>query len=267
LFAKHGITPRQGWGQNFLVSSTILEKIIEAADIKKTDRILEVGGGAGTLTQELARRAKEVTVIEKDPELVLVLKDALRGFKNVKIVEGDVLKLDALPYSQSKAPWRIVSNIPYWITGRFLRHALESKNPPTEILLMLQKEIAERICAQPPRMSLLAVSVQYYGTPEILINNILPDNFWPPSGVDSAIIKIKVGESIPPKKGSAKFFTVVRAGFAHPRKQLRANLKRALKLDSQTIDDCFTHYGIKTTARAQELSVRNWECLAAEIKL
>src|SRR3989344_3379841 len=200
LLSEYKTSPREGWGQNFLISQKVLEKILEAADIKKNDVILEVGGGAGTLAQELAERAKEITVIEKDPNLIPVLEHILDKFNNVLIIKGDALKLKTLPYSRGRKKWRIIANIPYWITGRFLRIVLESKNPPHEIILMVQKEIAERICASPPHMSLLAASVQYYGAPEIIINNISPDNFWPASGVNSPVIKIKVARPEPAER-------------------------------------------------------------------
>ena len=267
LLSEYKISPREGWGQNFLTSKNVLEQIIKTADIKKNDLVLEVGGGAGTLTQELAKRAKEITVIEKDPQLIPVLGHVLEGFKNIKIIKGDALKLEALPYSKGKKKWRIIANIPYWITGRFLRIVLESENPPTEIMLMVQKELAERICSQPPRMSLLSVSVQYYGKPKIIINNISPDNFWPASGVNSAVIKIIVGKKIRDAFKTKKFFTLIRAGFAHPRKQLRSNLKRAFTLSDPRVNDLFDTCKIKKTARAQELKLAAWSYLAEKIML
>lgn len=270
LLQKYGAAPREGWGQNFLISKIILEQILDAADIKKTDLILEVGGGAGTLTHELGSRAKEVTVVEKDPQLIPVLEHTLEGFGNIKIIKADALKLEMLPYSQGKNKWRIIANIPYWITGRFIRLALESSNPPSEIILMVQRELAERICARPPQMSLLSVSVQYYSEPKIIIDNISGNNFWPSSGVNSAVIKINVTRPEPVERvknkkvvsEAEKFFRVVRAGFAHPRKQLRSNLKNALNLSYPELNDAFAACSIKETARAQELSVDDWRKLA-----
>ncbi len=265
ILSDHNVVPREGWGQNFLISKKVLEQIINVADIKKNDVVLEVGGGVGTLTQELAARAKEVTVIEKDPYLMPVLERVLSEYKNVSLIKADALKLEALPYSQNKNKWRIIANIPYWITGRFIRIVLESKHPPTDIILMVQKEIAQRLCARPPHMSLLSVSVQYYGEPEIIINDISPDNFWPASGVNSAVIKIRVLKNKKNLPGDKAFFNLTRSGFAHPRKQLKSNLKRAFNLTDEQINTTFAVCGLKETARAQELSIQDWKCLLQEI--
>ena len=256
LLDKYGTWPSKGLGQNFLIDKNVLKKIIDSADIKSDDIILEVGPGIGTLTCELAKKAKKVIAIEKDEKMCKILKETLTDYKNVEIINADILKLNPKPYALY--PYKLVANIPYYLTSPLIRKFLESSNQPTEIILMLQKEVAQRICAKPPQMSLLAVSVQFYAEPKI-ISYVSKNCFWPAPKVDSAIIKI-----IPFKKQnipSDLFFRIVKAGFSQPRKQLAGNLSKSLKLDKKIVESWLLKNNIKPIQRAETLFVKDWEAL------
>ena len=224
--------PSKKLGQVFLISKSVLREIIESAELKKTDTVLEIGPGIGALTQELAKKVKRVVAVEKDLKMIDVLKEALRDFKNVKIIEGDILKADLKRHILNTKPYKVVANLPYYITSPVIRKFLESENPPSQMILMVQKEVAQRIVAHPPHMSVLAVSVQFYAKPKI-ISSVSKKCFWPQPKIDSAIIKIsQIGRNLP-RIDTNLFFEIVRAGFSHPRKQLVNNLSIGLKLEKQ----------------------------------
>ena len=184
ILAKYETKASKGLGQNFLIDKNILNKILEAADLKSDDTVLEVGPGLGTLTQELAKKAKRVIAVEKDETMIEILKETLAEYKNVEVINEDILK-----YDLQIADYKLVANIPYYLTSPLIRKFLESKNPPKEIVLMMQKEVAQRICAKPGDMSLLAVSVQFYADAKI-ISIVSKNCFYPAPKIDSAIIKI-----------------------------------------------------------------------------
>src|SRR3989344_566384 len=166
LLLKHSTKPSKIMGQNFLVDKLILDKIIKSADLSISDTVLEIGPGIGTLTYALAKKSKKVIAIEKDRFMVDILKETLQDVENVEVIQGDILKI--LNLKSKILNYKVVANIPYYLTSPLIRKLLESDNPPTEIILMVQKEVAQRICANPPNMSLLAVSVQFYAKAEIV---------------------------------------------------------------------------------------------------
>ena len=255
LLQKYNIRPNKRMGQNFLIDKEVLEKIINTADLTKDDTVLEIGSGLGTLTKELAKRTKKVITIEKDKQMTEALKEIIKDYKNVEIVFDDILKIKKLKIKN----YKVVSNIPYYLTSPLIRMLLELKNPPKEILLLVQKEVAERICAELPKMNLLAVSVQFYSKPEI-ISYVSKSSFWPEPKVDSAIIKIadiKKPENINIKK----FFKLVKAGFSHPRKQLANNLSQGLNINKEQIKKALAECNLNIQARAQNLSIESWICL------
>jgi len=255
LLKKYNLKPSKKFGQHFLIDKNILKKIVKVANLKKEDIVLEIGSGIGNLTQELAKRVKKVVAIEKDLKMIEILKETLRDFKNVEIIQGDVLKLD--PKSYTLKPYKIVANLPYYIVSPVIRKFLETKNPPKEMILMVQKEVAQRICTKPPKMNLLAVSVQFYSKPEILF--YVPKNsFWPQPKVDGAIIKIV------PKRKSRRtvlrklFFKIVKAGFSQPRKQIVNNLSKMLKLDKEETKKWLLRNRVGPNQRAETLSIEDW---------
>ena len=270
---KYNIRPSRRLGQNFLIDEKVLRKIIEAAELSKDDIVLEVGPGIGNLTAELAKRVKKVIAIEKDKKMVEILRETLKNFTNIEIIEGDILKINLKPYTSK--PYKVVANIPYYLTSPLIRKFLETENQPKEMVLMVQKEVAQRICARPPKMSLLAVSVQFYAKPEI-ISLVSKKSFWPSPKVDSAIIKISAFNQPRKSAFNQRFFKIVRAGFSQPRKQLINNLSKNLKVDelklistrrslalARVIDkikvrDWLLKNKIQPTQRAETLNLEDW---------
>jgi len=275
LLKKYQIYPSKRLGQNFLIDKRVIRKIIKAANLKSEDIVLEIGPGIGVLTIELAKKAGKVIAIEKDPNLARILNNELRikNIKNVEIIQGDILKIQK---SKTEPVWtkgemnakhsatikiqnsyKVVANLPYYITSPVIRKFLEEENPPKAMVLMVQKEVAQRICANPPDMSILAVSVQFYAEPKI-IAFVSKKSFWPQSKVDSAIIKIT-----PRKKWSRTvldqlFFKVVKAGFSQPRKQLINNLSKGLGLEREEVKSWLLKNDILPSQRAETLSVADW---------
>jgi len=240
-------------GQNFLVDASVLNKIIQAAELQPEDIVLEIGPGIGTLTQELAKKTKKVIAIEKDRVMVEILKETLKDYKNVEIIQGNILTADyKLP-----AHYKLVANLPYYITSPIIRMFLEAKNPPEHMVLMVQKEVGQRICAKPPNMSILSVSVQIYALPNI-ISTVSKGSFWPSPKVDSAIIKIQPQNTIAKNIDTDIFFKIVKAGFLHPRKQLANNLSVGLKKTKEQINPWLLKNNINPLQRAETLSIQDW---------
>lgn len=244
-------------GQHFLVSQSVLQKIIDAADLRPNDTVVEAGPGRGILTEALASRVKKVIAIEKDRLFVATLEKQLakNGVTNVEIVSGDILKY-APP-----AQYKIVANLPYYLTSRFFRIFLEEqKQKPAMLVVMIQKEVAERIIAHPPKMNLLALGVQAYGTPRI-VANVPAGAFSPPPKVESAILKIMdISDKFFKKNGIAprEFFASARRAFGQKRK----TLKHTLKISEKELQKI----GLSPTARPQELSPEQWITLVKIIK-
>lgn len=257
---KYKVSPQSWKGQNFLIDQEVLEKIVTSAELKKDDTILEVGPGFGILTRELAQRVKKVIAVEIDKNLIEALKIILKDYKNVEIIEGDILKIYNLQFSIFK----VVANIPYSITGKFLRKILESEIKPSEMVLLVQKEVAERIVAKAGEMSLLALSVQFYSQPEI-IAYVSRKSFFPEPEVDSAIIKLKIKNQIS-KINEKEFFRIAKIGFSSPRKQLHNNLSAGLKIADDQIKSIFNELNLNFQIRSQELSVEDWKNLLFKIK-
>jgi 16S rRNA (adenine1518-N6/adenine1519-N6)-dimethyltransferase len=253
ILEKFNAKPSKRLGQNFLTDKNILQKIIASADIKKDDIILEVGPGTGILTAELAQKAKKVIAVEKDKKMVEVLTETLKDFKNVEVINQDILKFDI------NKKYKVIANIPYYLTSAMIRKFLEADNKPTEMILMIQKEVAQRICETPPNMSLLSASVQFYAEPKILFY-VSKNSFWPVPKVDSAVIKITPHDQ---DKGlSIPFFKIVKAGFSAPRKQLAGNLSKGLKIKKEAAEKFLLENNINPKQRAETLSVEDWRKLA-----
>ena len=263
LFKKYQSKPLKKFGQNFLIDRSAAKKVIEMANLKPSDTVLEIGPGIGTLTVELAKKAKQVIAIEKDPKMVEILKETLKDFQNVEVIYGDILKLGPKPHTLN--PYKIVANLPFYLSVPVIRQFLETKKPPKEMVLIVQKEVGQRICAKPPDMSILAVSVQLYAQPKI-INYVSKKSFWPQPKVDSAIIKIIPKTQNLPRPVLGRFFRIVKAGFAQPRKQLINNLSNGLKIDKKKVRDWLLKNKILPSQRAETLSIENWIKLTMSCK-
>jgi 16S rRNA (adenine1518-N6/adenine1519-N6)-dimethyltransferase len=261
LLKRYGVAPLKRLGQNFLIDEFVLRKIIEAAHLSPKDVVLEIGSGIGTLTQELAKRVKKVIAVEKDKKMIEILKETLKDFKNAEVIQDDILKIKNLKLKIKN--YRVVANLPYYIVSPVIRRFLESDRPPKEMILMVQKEVAQRICAKPPDMSILAVSVQFYAKPEILFY-VSKNSFWPRPKVDGAVIKITPNSplvfSTIVENTSTKnlFFKIVRAGFSQPRKQIANNLSKVLKLDKEKIKYWLKRNNISYSQRAETLAIKDW---------
>lgn len=269
LLDRYGIAPKQSLGQNFLSDEGLLGRIAAAADLSPGDAVLEIGPGLGALTRQLAQTAGRVVAVELDDRLLPVLRYELEPFSNVEIIHGDILTFDIAAHFDS--PFVVVANVPYYITGAILRRLLESRPRPRRIVMTVQREVADRLAAEPPRMSLLAVSVQYFGSVR-LVGAVKAGAFWPRPEVDSAYIRIDVDERH--LSGGAReqggkgdeeaFFRVVRAGFSEKRKQLKNNLRR-LGLSDEAIAAALEAAGIDGKRRAETLSVAEWQTLTATL--
>ncbi len=255
LLKKYNIRPSKGMGQNFLVNKSILSKVIESSDLKPDDTVLEVGPGMGVLTTELAKKVKHVIAVEKDLKMLEILSDTQLHQKNIEIINADILK-----YQSEIENYKVVANIPYYLTSPLIRKFLEEKNPPSMMVLMIQKEVAQRICSKPPNMSLLAVSVQIYADPKI-VSYVKKEYFWPKPKVDSAIIKITNINNKKIDVDFEKLFKIVKAGFSQPRKQLGNNLSKYLKIEREKINQWLLQSNIKPEQRAETLAIKDWQLL------
>jgi 16S rRNA (adenine1518-N6/adenine1519-N6)-dimethyltransferase len=260
LLRQSDLRARKGLGQHFLVDEGVLEAIIAAADLKPDDLVVEVGPGLGILTRALAQRAGGVVAVELDDKLAALLKETLASFDNVTIVNGDVLKIEptSLLGERKLSPvYKVVANLPYYITSPVMRHFLEAEAKPQMMVVMVQKEVAEAIAAEPGDMSLLSVSVQFYGEPKI-ITIVPPESFYPAPEVSSAILKIDIYPQPRVDVDEKGFFDTVRAGFAAPRKQLANSLARGLGREKAEVLPFLQKASIDPSRRAETLSVGEW---------
>lgn len=279
LLRQYGLTPRKALGQNFLVEPVAPARIAALAELTRDDTVLEVGAGLGTLTATLAAHAGRVIAVETDPHLVDILQQELAAFENVTIVHGNILDLDpATLLAVSPAPvmllwgtrlphYHVVANLPYYITAAVIRHLLEAAVRPTRMVVTVQREVAERIVAVPDEMSVLAVSVQFYGKPRIALR-LKRGAFFPAPDVESAVVCIDLHETPPvPVADVAEFFRVVRAGFAQRRKQLRNTLAASLHLSPEDVVKALTSVGVDATRRAETLTLEEWGWVTGALPL
>jgi 16S rRNA (adenine1518-N6/adenine1519-N6)-dimethyltransferase len=257
---RYGLHANKRLGQNFLQDPDALEAIVFAAKIKKTDSVLEIGPGLGSLTRYLAVSAREVAAVELDPNLIPPLKAILAPYSNVRIVQGDILKLAPDELIAVKN-YVVAANIPYYITSAVIRHVLESATKPRRIVLTIQEEVAERICAKPGDMSLLALSVQVYGRPRIAVR-IPAEAFFPVPNVDSAVLIVEIFERPQIDLDLLNtFFKLTKAGFRQKRKTLRNSLSAGLHITPSIAADLLNKNGIDPQRRAETLSMEEWRKL------
>lgn len=252
---------KKSLGQHWLTDANTLDAICEAGEVNENDTVLEIGSGIGTLTQLLARKAGKVVAVEFDKSMVTQLEgiyDKLPEYKQkIDIIHSDILKFDL---TMLPPDYKVVANIPYYLTSNLLRTLLESQNPPAIIALLVQKEVAERVAARPGQMSLLSVSVQFYC--EVGLGQIVPARlFTPPPKVDSRIIKLKYRNHSLYDVDTKKFFRLVKAGFAARRKTLLNSLSGGLRAEKGEVTAMLEAAQIPPTVRPQELSLDNWHSL------
>lgn len=261
LLRQFGIHPNKRLGQNFLVDETALQKITAIAEIQPAETVLEIGPGLGNLTRHLAEAANRVVAVEIDKRFIPVLKTTLAAYDNIHLVEGDILALNPAELI-SNTPYLVVANIPYYITSPLLRHLLENQYPPTRMILTIQHEVATRICASPGELSLLALSVQVFGSPSILLR--LPAGaFYPPPKVDSAVVRVDLyTHPVIPAAELNQFFRLAKAGFSQKRKTLRNALAGGMHWKKTEAESWLLAAGLEPSRRAETLSLEEWSCLA-----
>ena len=259
-----GVPARKSLGQHFLSDRRLLARIAGSVLIGAGETVVEVGAGLGSLTGELAQHAAKVLAVEIDEELCSYLRRRLHRFQNVRVVCADILALtpgELLREGAAHPPYVVVGNLPYYITAPVLRHFLEASTRPRRLVVMVQREVAASIVAGPGRMSLLGLSVQFYGTPRTLFS-VPPSAFYPPPRVHSALLAIDVRESPAVAVDDASgFFSVARAGFAAPRKQLRNSLALGLGLEPGAAEALLREAGLDPRRRAQERALDEWAAL------
>ncbi len=269
LLRRSGLRAKKGLGQHFLIDEEVLRLIISAAELTATDVVMEVGPGLGVLTRELARQAGWVVAIELDSKLAAILKETLASFDNVAIINEDILDIDPaslLQEQKAKFPpevtspfgYKVIANLPYYITSPVLRHFLEASVKPRIMVVMVQKEVAEVIVAKPGQMSVLSISVQFYGEPKI-IGYVPAKCFHPAPEVDSAILRIDLyPQPIVAVTNERSFFELVRAGFAASRKQIGNSLAQGLGLPKADVLSLLGAADIVPQRRAETLTLDEW---------
>jgi 16S rRNA (adenine1518-N6/adenine1519-N6)-dimethyltransferase len=261
LLRQFNIQPKKSLGQNFLTSEGAAQRIVEAAELSPDDVVLEVGPGLGALTRYLALDSERVVAVELDQRLIPALEQILSTYPNVDLIHGDILELK--PATLLPPGYKVVANIPYYITSALLRHLLEAPVRPVLMVLTVQEEVARRIVAQPGAMSLLALGVQFYGRPRI-VSRLKAGAFYPRPKVDSAVVQIDLSPGARPDLGVTDvdlFFQLAQAGFGQRRKQLRNALTGGLGRPRQEIDAALAEAGIDPRRRAETLSLAEWAAL------
>lgn len=270
ILERYGIHPDQRLGQNFLIDPASLQRVVEAAEINQEDVVLEIGPGLGNLTCYLAQRARQVVAVELDRKLLKPLQEIIKMYPNVTLVQGDILAFNPTLLMQAaianNTGYKVVANIPYNITSALLRHLLETKPPPSSLVLTVQKEVAERICAKPGDLSILALSVQVYGLPNI-VAHIPAGSFYPSPKVDSAVVRVAITpQPAVPDEDLPIFFRLVKAGFSQKRKTLRNALAGGMRWEPQQAQAILQQANIDPRRRAETLSMDEWKNLVQVLK-
>jgi len=271
LLREFGLRPKKSLGQNWLVDESVLSCIAAAAELTRQDTVLEIGPGLGALTRHLAEGAGRVIAVELDAALIPPLSRSLADYANVTIVQGDILQfspsalVSGFDLSSSTIQYKVVANLPYYITSAVIRHLLEADVPPSLIVLTVQLEVAQRITAAPGKLSLLAVSVQFYGRPSI-VTHVKAGSFYPAPQVDSAVVRIepynRPAVDVADREG---FFAVVKAGFSQKRKQLHNALAAGLARPQAEVASALEGAGVDGRRRAETLTLDEWASVARAI--
>jgi 16S rRNA (adenine1518-N6/adenine1519-N6)-dimethyltransferase len=265
---QFNLRAKKGLGQHFLVDEDVLQCIISTAELNHEDIVIEVGPGLGVLTKRLAEQAATVIAVELDSRLVSILRKILSPFPNVKIIHADILKIapQQLLENYSAFPertrgYKVVANLPYYITSPVLRHFLQAYAKPSLMVVMVQKEVGEAIAATPGNMSLLSIITQFYARPTI-VSYVPAKSFYPSPKVDSVILQLDVYPKPAIEVSDLdSFFGIVNCGFSSPRKQLRNSLSQALGIPASRIALSLEKAEIEAKRRAETLSLEEWKKL------
>jgi len=261
LFKKYNIKPQKKLGQNFLIDKNIIKKIIRSSNISKNDIVLEIGPGIGTLTIELSKKVKKVIAIEKDKTIIKILKETTKGFKNIKIINQDILKIKKIKINKK---YKIIANLPYYIFFPILKKLLEEENPPHEMILTIQKEVAQKIVKKPPKANFLSIFINFYCDSKILFF-IPKESFWPKPKVDGAVIKLSNIKNKNLEVDKFLFYKVIKIGFSSPRKKIINNYFNNIKLNKKEVYNLFNKININPNLRPENLSLKDWIKLTEEI--
>jgi len=264
MMRRFHLRAHKGLGQHFLVDGDALEAVVNAADLQPTDTVIEVGPGLGIMTAELAKRSGWVIAIELDDTLAGILMQTLPS-DNVVVLNQDILGTDPAELFVSGSPhvpeemtsYKVVANLPYYLTAPVLRHFLEAAIKPSVMVVMVQKEVAETITAAAGKRSLLSIAVQLYGEPE-LVRIVPKDSFFPAPAVDSAIVRIRVLPRLRVDVDADALFRVVRAGFTTARKQLGNSLAQGLRMTKEASLELLAEAGVDPRRRAETLELEEW---------
>ncbi|MFH0837706.1 MAG: 16S rRNA (adenine(1518)-N(6)/adenine(1519)-N(6))-dimethyltransferase RsmA [Patescibacteria group bacterium] len=261
LMAK-GLWAKKSLGQNFLIDDKVLDQIVEAADLYEGDHVIEVGPGTGFLTERLIQKAGTVMSVELDRNMVGILERRFGTARNLQIVNQDILKFETRNLKSEE--YKVVANIPYYITSPLLKHFLQSKNRPTLMVLLVQKEVAEKVCGKTGK-SLITIETQLFGQPEI-IGIVKASSFYPAPKVDSAILKIKVYDKpLVPADQLKDFLRIVKFGFSQKRKMLNNTLGAGLHKKPAEVTELLKKIGIDPSQRAENLDIDDWKKLARSL--
>jgi len=262
LLNRLGVRPSKGLGQHFLYERGIVQRMVRVAGVGADDLVLEIGPGLGILTSELLRKAGEVVAVELDRRLADHLRGTFGDLTHFRLVEGNALELATADLIPPERPFLVVANLPYAVGSAVLRHLLEQRPQPRRLTLMLQKEVAERLVARPPAMTIVGVAAQFYTEPRLAFD-VPPSVFIPPPTVESAVVVLDVRpEPLLPEEEHRRFFRIVNAGFRQKRKQVANSLSAGLGLPKEDVTRWLTVVGVDPMRRAQTLTVAEWVTLA-----
>ena len=272
VLQKYGFVFQKRFGQNFLIDTHVLERIIEASEITKDDFVLEIGPGIGTMTQYLAEAAREVTAVEIDDALIPILKDTLKEWDNVTVLHGDILKTDIRKIADEKnqgRPIKVVANLPYYITTPIIMELFESHVPLANVTVMVQKEAAQRLCAAPGTREAGAISyaVAYYAKPKLLFT-VQPGSFYPAPKVTSAVIQLDVHTTppvTPPNGDEAGLFRLIRAAFSQRRKTAANAVANGLGISKAKVNAALQAAGLDIHLRPEQLTLEDYCALQAAL--
>lgn len=258
LLRKYNLKPNKTFGQNFLLDDFVLQDMVDASGITGEEAVLEIGPGIGTLTEKLLERAKFVLAVEKDAKFLPILHSLKKQHKNFRYETGDILSFDFQKSLADYPAYRVVANIPYYITGKIIQLFLQAKHKPLSLTMLVQKEVAQNIAAQPGQLNLLAISVQLYGEPR-LVQKVPARSFFPAPKVDSAIIHIDLsGKPRYKVADEKKMFRVLRACFSGKRKQIHNTLVNNLHLEKSAVEALLKKLRISPQSRPQQLAIEQW---------
>jgi len=271
ILKKYDLHPKKSLGQNFLVDEAALQRVVEAAEIEEGQAVLEIGAGLGSLTRYLARISSQVIAVELDDKLIPPLEEVVSPFENVRIIHGDILALapdQVVANFPPKTPnYLVVANIPYYITSAIIRHILEAETKPQRMVLTVQREVAQRICAAAGKLSLLALSVQVYGHPEI-VARIPAGAFYPAPNVDSAVVRIELfPEPKIPTPLIPLFFRLAKAGFGQKRKTLLNSISAGMAWTKDRTRLQLEKAKIDPRRRAETLTIEEWQGFVRQVSI